>query len=73
MKTQKKTAEDAINQIFEKKYYKCFCDGVNDKFIIGIQLDCTAKPIITVYEVRKYEEKGLIEDKKSWNIWKKFN
>ncbi len=67
IKNQNKTTQDALNQIFTKGYYGAFAKGMNEKFILGIQLDATnEKQIFTALECLKHDGKGEMKDRSSW-------
>ena len=67
MKNQNKTTENAIEQVFKLGYYGIFGKGVNDKFILGVQLDATdEKKIISAFKCLKHNGKGAIEERSSW-------
>lgn len=69
MATQRNAVDHALNQIFDKEYYKIFQkDQKNEKFLVGIELDSTHSPVIKGYKVKKYKNEGEIGDKNNWEL-----
>ena len=66
-KKKDKTIDEAINQVFLKGYYTAFETGNKNKYILAIHVDSKKSPIITDHMVLKYDGKGEIHKKTSWN------